>query len=177
MKKSLATAGVTAAVALTSIAGIGVAHAETSNTSSSNGPMSSLVSAIAKKFNLKTADVQAVIDEQHVSMEAQRTAEVQAKLTQLVSDGKLTQSQADAILAKRAELQQQREANRDTMQDKTTAERKSAMEEARASLDKWLSDSGISTDYRYLVIGVGHGHGGPGGRHLHEPSDSSNMGS
>ncbi len=60
--------------------------------------MSSLVSAIAKKFNLKTADVQAVFDEQHKSMDATRTTEVKSKLTQLVSDGKLTQSQANAIL-------------------------------------------------------------------------------
>ena len=173
MKKSLATVGVTAAVALTSIAGIGVAHADTSNSSSSSGPMSSLATAIAKKFNLKTADVQAVFDEQHKSMEETRTAEVKSKLTQLVSDGELTQSQADAILTKRAELQQQREANRDSMRDKTMVEHKASMDATRTSLSKWLDDNDIPSDYRHLVLGSGHGHSGPGGMRIKHPDVGS----
>ena len=42
-------------------------------------------------------------------------------------------------------------------------ERKAAMDAERTALDKWFSDNGISTDYRYLVFGGGRGHGGPGG--------------
>ena len=161
MKKSLVTAGVAAIVAVTGLTGLGMASAATQNNDSH--PMSGLVSAIAKKFNLKESDVQSVFDANRAEMEAKRDNEVKTELATLVKDGKLTQAQVDAITAKRAELQKTRDANRASMDSKTDAERKAAMEVARAALDKWFSDNGISTDYRYLVFGGGHGHGGPEG--------------
>jgi hypothetical protein len=124
--------------------------------------MSSLVSAVAKKFNLKQSDVQAVFDANRTQMEAQRETKVKDQVAQLVKDGKLTQAQADLINAKRAELQKQHDANRTSMDSKTDTERKAAMDAERTALDKWFSDNNISTDYRYLVFG-GRGHGGPGG--------------
>lgn len=163
MKKQLIAAGVTASVAVAGLTGLSMASAATQSNSASNNPMSSLVSALATKFNLKTSDVQAVFDEQHTQMEAQRNSEVKTKLAQLVKDGKLTQAQADAITAKRSELQKQRDSNRASMDGKTHAERKTAMDTERSALDTWFSDNDISTDYRYLVFGGGRGHGGPGG--------------
>lgn len=163
MKKSLlAAAGVTSAVALGSITGFGVASAaaNTSSSSGGNDPFSSLVSAIATKFNLKTADVQAVFDAQRIKMEAARTEEIKTKLAELVKTGKLTQAQSDAIIAKRAELEKTREANRSSMDSKTDTERKAAIETERAALKTWLTSQGISTDYEYLLSG---GHRGPGG--------------
>ncbi|EKD75949.1 MAG: hypothetical protein ACD_43C00271G0004, partial [uncultured bacterium] len=70
MKKStlipvLSLAGVLAA------AGAGVSYAATTQTTS-EGPMNQLVSAISTKFNLNKVDVQAVFDEQHSIMEAER---------------------------------------------------------------------------------------------------------
>lgn len=161
MKKHIATAGVAALVAVTGIAGLGIASAATQNGSGANH-MSSLVSAIAKKFNLKEADVQAVFDTNRTEMEAQRETEVKNQVAQLVKDGKLTQAQADLINAKRTELQKNRDTNRTSMENKTNAERKAAMDAARTALDKWFSDNNISTDYRHLVFG-GRGRGGPGG--------------
>lgn len=175
MKKSLVTAGVAAMVAVTGLTGLGMASAATQNNGSH--PMSGLVSAIAKKFNLKESDVQSVFDANRAEMKAKRDNEVKTELATLVKDGKLTQAQADAITAKRAELQKIREANRASMDSKTDAERKAAMDAERTALDKWFSDNGISTDYRYLVFGGGRGHGGPGGpggpRGDHNRGDSS----
>jgi hypothetical protein len=163
MKKTIVTAGVAAAVAVAGITGLGMASAATQNGSSSN-PMSGLVSAIAKKFNLKESDVQSVFDENRTAMEVQRETEVKGQVAQLVKDGKLTQDQADKINAKRAELQKQRDVNRTSMDSKTDTERKAAMDAERTALDTWFTDNNIPTDYRYLVFGGGHGHGGPGGR-------------
>jgi Spy/CpxP family protein refolding chaperone len=162
MKKQLITAGVAIAVATAGVTGLGMASAAT-QTGSSNNPMSGLVSAISKKFNLKESDVQAVFDANRTEMEAQREATAKTELATLVKDGKITQAQADAITAKRAELQKTRDANRTSMDSKTDTERKAAMDAERTALDKWFSDNGISTDYRYLVFGGGRGHGGPGG--------------
>jgi len=165
MNKKLAVAGITAAVAITTLTGLGIATAATQNTSTNNR-MSNLVDAVATKFKLNKAEVQAVFDAEHTKAEAEHEADVKTKLAQLVKDGKLTQAQADAITAKRAELQKNRETNRANMSAKTHAERKTLMDTERTALNKWFSDNNISTDYRYLV-GGGRDHRGPG-----DPRDS-----
>jgi hypothetical protein len=160
MRKRLLAA---ATVATIGVAGVtsGAAFAVT-QADGSTDPMSSLVTAIAEKFDLKTSDVQAVFDEQRTKMEAEREQETKDKVAALVTESKLTQAQADKINAKRAELKEQREAERDSMQDKTAEERRSAMETKRTELDTWLEENDIDKTYAYLLMG-GHGHGGPGG--------------
>lgn len=171
MKKRILTA---AAVATIGIAGLSTGAAfATTNTDSPNDPMSGLVSAIASKFNLKAADVQAVFDEQRESMEADREQEVKNKVAALVEDGKLTQTQADAINAKRAELQKEREANRSNIDDATAEERKSDMDTKRSELTAWLEENDIDDSYAYLLMGShGHGHGGPG---MGRPRDNQSV--
>lgn len=161
MKKQLAIAGLVAGIATAGVAGMGIANAATTTASSTN-PMSSLVDAVASKFNLNKADVQAVFDEQKTKMEAERETEAKADVAQLVTDGKITQAQADKINAKRAELQKEREANKDTASTKTRDEMKTEIEAKKTELEKWASDNGISTDYLRYVMGGGHRHGGPG---------------
>lgn len=112
MKKQFITAGIATAVGVTGLVGVGVANAETSANGAGAHPMSSLVEAISSKFNLDKTKVQAVFDEQHTKMEAQRTEDVKSKLSQLVKDNKLTQDQMDKIVAKRAELEKDRANNR-----------------------------------------------------------------
>lgn len=158
MKKQLVAAGIVTAAALTGATGYTVANAAT-DTAGAN-PMSSLVQAIATKFNLKTSDVQAVFDEQKTKMDADREAEVKAQVAQLVKDGKLTQAQADKINAKRAELNKQRETDRAANQNLTAEQRKSKMEEHGAAMETWFKDNDIDARYRYLV---GGGHGKLGG--------------
>lgn len=158
MKKALVVAAVATVTGVSSLGVASLAKAEA--TTSSKDSMSSLIDAIASKFKLNKTDVQKVFDEQRQAHEADRTAEAKAELATLVKDGKLTQAQADKITAKRAEIQKERETNRTNGQRPTGSQ----METKRAALDKWFSDNGISTDYRYLVFGGGHGRGhGPDG--------------
>ena len=167
MKRQLLAAGIVTAISATSlVGGAAIASAETQGTSSSN-PMSGLVNALAQKFNLKTADVQAVFDEQRTAMQAQREAEIKTQVSQLVTDGKLTQAQADALNTKRAELLQEREVNRSSDQALTQDERATKRDERRAELDAWLKENGIDSQYAYLLMGKGgfeRGGHGPGGR-------------
>ena len=165
MKKQLITAGIVTAVSAAGLmGGAAVVHAA-SDTSSSN-PMSSLVSAIAKKFNLQESDVQSVFDEQRTAMDAQRETEAKTKVAQLVTDGKLTQEQADKLNAKRVELQKEFEANRTSDQALRQSEREAKRDERKTALDTWLKDNGIDSSYAYLLMGGhgGHGPGGHGGR-------------
>lgn len=169
MKKILAIAGIATTIGLAGL-GAGVAHAAaTSTNDNTNHPMSKLVDAIATKFNLDKSQVQQVFDDQKAAMDAERDDQVKDELAQLVKDGKLTQTQADAITAKRAELEKNREANRDTMKDKTASERKTAMEAERTALEQWAKDNGIDTQYLKYVFG--HGPGGPGGPGGHRGED------
>jgi len=161
IKKPLLVAGIATGVTLASLTGVGVVSAATSTTTTGDG-QSSLITKIATKFGLKEADVKAVFDEDRTAHEAERQAQVEKELTQLVTDGKITADQKTLILNKAKEVQAAREANHTAMESKTDAERKAAMDAEKTALEQWAKDNGISTDYLKYVGGFG-GHGGHGG--------------
>jgi hypothetical protein len=162
IKKPLLVAGIATGVTLASLTGVGVVSAATSTTTTGDG-QSSLITKIATKFGLKEADVKAVFDEDRTAHQAERQAQVEKELTQLVTDGKITADQKTLILNKAKEVQAAREANRDTMMSKTDAERKAAMDAEKTALEQWAKDNGISTDYLKYVGGFAGHRGGPGG--------------
>ncbi len=164
MKKHILAAGVASVIGITGI-GAGVAHAATAN--STDSPRANMVDAIASRFNLDKNEVGKAFDEQHEKMKSERDQQITDKVAQLVSDGKLTQTQADAINGKRAELAAQREANRDTFHDMSADERKAKMEAQRTALEKWAEENNIADEYLRYVTGQGKDLGGPGmGRHM-----------
>ncbi len=144
------------ALALTA-ASVGITHAATVTNGAQQDPMSSLVAAIAKKFNVSTTDVQSVFDAQRTQMETARQQEATDRITQAVTDGKLTQAQATTLTAKLKEF----ETFHASLKGKTKEECKAAMDTYMASLKQWAADNNIPTDY--LPLG-GPGMGGPGGR-------------
>jgi len=135
---------------------MGLAHAATTTSG-----QQTLVDKIATKFNLKTEDVQKVFDEERAAHQTEKATQFKTKLDQAVKDGKLTQAQEDKLIAKQKELQAAHDANKDSMKDKTEAERKAAMEAERTAFKQWLTDNGIPAEYGMPMHG-GH-HGGPGG--------------
>lgn len=154
------------------VVGGNFAYADTLSAIDKNNPMSSLVSAIATKFNLNSAEVQTVVDD---VMKAERTghmAEMQAnqatRLTQAVTDGKITQVQANLITAKVAEMKASMEANRTANQNLTEEERKTKMQAEQASLKAWATANNIPMNFLSQFGGRGHGgfdgHKGPGGK-------------
>lgn len=162
MKKHLAIAATAATIGIAGL-GAGVAHAATSNSTTKADPMSSLVDAVATKFNLNKADVQQVFDDQKSKMDTERETQVKADVAKLVTDGKITQAQADLINAKREELHKQREANKESFKSMNETDRKAAMDKQKAELESWAKTNGIDTQYLRYVMGGGRGHGGPGG--------------
>jgi competence protein ComGC len=162
MRKHLAIAATAATIGLAGI-GAGVAHAATSSSATNTDPMSSLVDAIATKFNLNKNDVQQVFDTQKAQRDADRETKIKAEVAQLVTDGKITQAQADLINEKRAELQKQRETDKTSFDSMTDTERKTAMDKKRTDLESWAKQNNIDTQYLRYAMGGGHGHGGPGG--------------
>lgn len=162
MKKTLLAVGAVTSIGLAGVAGLGVASAATT-TSSDDGGTSSIVSKLAEKFNLKESDVQSVFDEERAAHEATMEQRMEDKLSQAVKDGKLTEAQKDAIIAKHKELRSEREADREAMESMTDEERKAAMEQKRADLEAWAEENDIPEEYFHLKIGGGPSHGGFGG--------------
>jgi hypothetical protein len=169
LKKTLMIAGAVTSIGLATTLGAQAASAESEETSSTG--MSSLISKIAVKFNLSETDVQDVFEEHKVEMQAEHRTKVEAKLTQAVADGSLTEDQKAAILAKFDELQTQREADRDEFQNMTREERRTAMEQKRTELEQWAETNDIPEKYLGFV-GMGFMHG-PGFMEKHVDKDGS----
>jgi hypothetical protein len=137
---------------------LGASVIGTNVASADSGPrdnhMSSFVNAIATKFNLKVADVQAVVDStmqtERAAMDTKRVQSEATRLTKAVTDGKLTQAQVNLITAKQVEMK----AFMDSLKSKTEAERKTAMKTQMDSLKKWANDNKIPA--QFLMGGRGH---------------------
>lgn len=165
-KKSKMIAATAFVLGLTVLGG-GVASVSAAETTNARNPMSAFVSAIASKFNLNATDVQTVVDEvvktQHAEMGVKFQTDFSSRLAQAVTNGKLTQAQADLITAKSAELKASMEADRTANQTLTQEERKAKMEAKQTSLKKWATANGIPEQYLRFVGGGGKGFGGPMG--------------
>jgi hypothetical protein len=131
---------------------MGAAYVGADTTDTSN-PMSDLVTAIAKKFNLNSSDVQQVFDEQKVRIESKIQVEFANRIIQAVSGGKLTQDQADKIMAKKTEL----EVQKTSLEGKSREERRSAIKAQMDSLKQWATDNNIPREYIPFIGGRGHG--------------------
>lgn len=141
-------------------AGLGVAQAATTKSGQPNF-MSNLVNAIAQKFNLNPDEVQQVFDEQRAEqqsqMEAAREENFAARLTKAVSDGKLTQDQADKITAEKTKI----DSDMAALQGKTGTEFQDGMKAIRDSVKQWATDNNIPQQYLMFGPGgrMGKGHG------------------
>jgi len=129
-----------------------------------------ITKAIATKFNLSETEVQSVVDEtmtkERESRQAEMKATMETKLSQLVSDGKLTEAQKTALVSKLEERRAAHEAAH-TATYATEAERKAAMDKVRSDFETWAKEQGIDLSLIQPERGPGHGRGGfKGGRPL-----------
>ena len=151
--------GATAALGLATM-GAGVIHAASSTTTSTTDPMSSLVQALATKFNLNASDVQSVFDQQKAAMDAQRAADFKTRLDAAVKAGTLTQAKEDLIVAKEAE----EKTFMDSLKSMSQTDRDAAMKTHMADLKAWATANSIPQEYMPMGgPGGPGGHGGPGG--------------
>lgn len=128
------------------------------------GP-NSLVAAIAAKFNLNQTDVQAVFDEQRTKHEEEMKTQMEAKLTQAVTDGKITEAQKQAIIAHFAEMKNERSSsssnrpNKVEMQNMTEEQRRAKMDARKVQEDAWLSQNGLTREILQGITGGPKGFG------------------
>lgn len=148
-------AGGIASIGLASVIGLSTVSAATTTSGDT------LASKIASAFNLKTADVQKVIDQDRADHQAAREADYKAKLDKAVAAGTITSAQETLIINKQKELQAAREANKDATTDEAT--RRANMKAEMDSLKQWASDNKIPMDLLRPMGGHrGHGPDGDG---------------
>lgn len=133
------------------VSSMGVAEASRPGAFGDNNPMQDLVAKISEKFNLNPNEVQQVFDEQRDAMKAKHKEQEVARLTKAVSEGKLTQAQADLIVAKRAELQNLRISFEGKSKDEIVV----LMQSQKVELEKWIAENNIPKEFMFGVVG-GH---------------------
>jgi hypothetical protein len=162
----------------------GGAYVKAQATTSDGGIHKTIIQRLVERFNLNTADVQAVFDAERADRQAQMTADFNTKLDALVTSGALTDAQKQAILTKRQELQSQEQSETNgqkptwTPGTKPTQEQidamKAKMEARKQDIETWAKQNGIDAKYLYLLGGFGHeGHGHGFGRMMGEPPASN----
>lgn len=110
----------------------------------------SIVTTLAEKFNLDPAAVAQVFTDEHEARQDEH-------LDRLVTDGKLTQAQRDALEAKQDELHTKMQAIRDS--DATETEKRTQIRALHDDMQQWLKDQGIE-DLREFGMGRGGPRGG-----------------
>ena len=121
--------------------------------------MQALIDRLAEKFNLDKNQVQQVITEVKTEKQQERRTEMQskweAKLTEAVADGKITEAQKQLIITKHTEVQ----AKLLDWQNLTFEERKTKLEELRNELKTWAEENTIPNPFQ-LMAGLGYGRDG-----------------
>lgn len=117
------------------------------------GNYQTLVQKIAQKFNLKEADVQSVFEEVRTEHQTQMQTNYEDRLSQLVKDGQITETQKKLILAKHQELQNKRPADMSNWKNMTRDQRKVKMDQERTEIENWAKQNGI--DVKYVLGGMG----------------------
>lgn len=146
MKKPLVIAGAVVAAGLSGLVGAHVVSAASDPTA-----RQTLADQIASTFHLNKADVQKVIDQNREQREAERQQKFKDNVAQAVKDGKMTQSLADQLLAKVADL----ESYRDSLKDKTPTERRDAMKTKVQEFRTWAKDNKVPQQFWHVMREMG----------------------
>ena len=156
LSKGMLAAGIVTTVAAGSIVGTSVASAHSGNGSGN------VIDKLVERFSLNRDDVQAVFEEVRDEHQADMQAQRDEQLSELVQNGTLTQTQADALKAKQQEMHEYRNELRD--QNLSREQLRTQLQEQRESFRAWADEQGIDLQAIKPDRGMGmdgHRHGGP----------------
>ncbi len=108
-----------------------------------NDGKATMITRLAQKLGVSEDKVKSAFDEIHSEHQTEMKQNMEQKLTELVSQGKLTETQKTAIIAKMEELRTKHQNIKAEMQNLTPEERKAKMEAERAELEAWAKSQGI----------------------------------
>ena len=142
---------------VTPVAAAAPAYAAMTNTTSAPNFFQELVQFIAQKFGLDQNQVQTAINQFHTQQVQQRQQKMEAneksQLDRLVSQGKITASQEQQILAEQTKLRT--EYNHANFKSLTPAQRKQQFQNEKAEIKTWSQSTGINAQYLHEGFGSG----------------------
>ena len=116
----------------------------------------SLIQRLAERFNLNQGEVEETFEQHRDQMQEKRKVQQEERLSKLVSEGKLTEAQKNALIAKREEWKNEKEQNREEVQNMTREERREEMQGHSEEMQQWMEENGIDHD---VLEGFGEGMG------------------
>jgi len=154
------------ALGLVLVGGVGLT-AVRADAHGAQGNHETIIQKLVERFGLNQEEVEQVFaevrEEHHVEMQAQH----EERLNSLVADGKITEEQKAAIIAKQEEMRQNKEANMGQWKDLDPEARRAKMEEHRSQMQAWADENGIDPS---LIGGLG-GRKGMVGKGRMRPGD------
>ena len=130
-------------------------QAQTTSQTNNLNPFQLMIERISSVFHLDKAKVQEVVQQVHTEQQATREKQMEQRqtdrLSQLVKDGKITEAQKSAIIAKLTEIK--KTFNPEISKTLSQAERKTVMDKHQAELKAWAVSQGI--DPSYVMRGFG----------------------
>lgn len=135
IKRSILGMSALAVVAGGTLFGVSIASA------SSDTPRDDLVQKLAESFNVSEDEVQAVFDEHHEEMQADRNEKFSTHLQELVDASTITAAQKTYLLDHHKATQDKLDKLRDS--DASRATIHAAMETAKDEIKNWADEQGI----------------------------------
>lgn len=118
-----------------------------------------IIEKLVERFGLDKKEVRKVFDEEREERRRQKEALFEERLSQAVREGKISEEQKKAILAKKKEI----EANREESKNLSWEERREKMEACREEMKVWAKEKGIDLTFLPMLLGRGgRGFGGLG---------------
>ena len=111
---------------------------------------------VVERFNLNADEVQEVFEEAREEKKAELQVRFEERLNQAVDEGKVTEEQKEAILAKKAEMREKHEE----LKDLSLEERHEAMKALQEEFKSWADENGIDLN-QFFWCGGRKGHLGP----------------
>lgn len=125
--------------AIVTMAGASYVSAQTP----ANNPGLSIVQRISQRFGLNQSDVQSVFDQHHQEVQTEHRARMEERLNQLVAEGKLNETQKQAILTKLQEMVSQKQSNGENFRTMTPEQRQAEMQKKHDEMKSWADSIGI----------------------------------
>ena len=151
-----------------------IVNAQTAGSTGKSNFFSGLITALEQKFGLDKTQVQTVVtayqQQQKQNMAQNMQARQKSRLDALVTQGKITSAQEQAIITEIAALQNKYNPN--SMKSMTGAQRKTQIQNEQNDIKTWAQSQGIDPTYVMPGPGMGGFRGGMKGGRWNKPSPS-----
>jgi hypothetical protein len=141
MKKKMLLPAIAAVVLSLGALGVGQIYAQDTTDHHAN-----LIQQLAQKLGVSEDKVKTAFDEIHSDKHAQMQSQMEQRLSQAVTDGKITEAQKQAILVKFAEMKNNMPVKIDGFKNMSQEQRRQAMESKHTELESWAQQNGISLE-------------------------------